>query len=255
MIIRSDNLPPMIRVVVGVDPPASSSGESALAGIVVAGLGVDRRGYVLADYSGRMSPGQWGRKVVEAYDRFRADRIIAEGNQGGEMVRHTIQTVRENVPVTIVHASRAKQARAEPVAALYEQGTVDHVGSFPELEDEMCTWEPLSGMPSPDRLDALVWALTELAIGGGPMVYSQAARLRHRFRSQPLCGRLGCPRPGDGQHLPLRRLSGATNRSRYPCRRGKAARSVDSGALRTMGERTIRSLRPQVDRPSRRRRS
>jgi hypothetical protein len=173
----------MIRVVVGVDPPASSSGESALAGIIVAGLGVDRRGYVLADYSGRMSPGQWGRKVVEAYDRFRADRIIAEGNQGGEMVRHTIQTVRENVPVTIVHASRAKQARAEPVAALYEQGKVDHVGSFPELEDEMCTWEPLSGMPSPDRLDALVWALTDLAIGGGPLVYAQA---EEQFVCEPM---------------------------------------------------------------------
>jgi hypothetical protein len=171
--IRRGEAPPFIRVVVGVDPPASSSGGSALAGIVVCGLGVDRRGYVLADHSGRMSPGEWGRKVVEAYDTFNADRIVAEGNQGGEMVRHTIQTVRENAPVTIVHASRGKQARAEPVAALYEQGKVDHVGTFPALEDEMCTWEPLSAMPSPDRLDAMVWAMTDLAIGGGPMVYAQ----------------------------------------------------------------------------------
>lgn len=163
--------PDLLRIVVAVDPPASSSGESALAGIVVCGLGIDRRGYVLADYSGRMSPGEWGRKVIEACDTWRADRIVAEANQGGEMVRHTIQTVRENAPVTLVHASRGKQARAEPVAALYEQGKVDHVGSFPELEDEMCTWEPLSAMPSPDRLDAMVWAMTELAIGGGPMAF------------------------------------------------------------------------------------
>ena len=170
--IRRGDVPELVRVVVGVDPPASSSGDSALAGIVVCGLGIDRRGYVLADYSGRMSPGEWGRKVVAAYDNFNADRIIAEGNQGGEMVRHTIQTVRENIPVTIVHASRGKQARAEPVAALYEQGKVDHVGSFPALEDEMCTWEPLSALPSPDRLDAMVWAMTDLAIGGGPMVYA-----------------------------------------------------------------------------------
>ncbi len=173
MIRRVDAAPDLLRIVVAVDPPASSSSQSALCGIVVCGLGVDRRGYVLADYSGRMSPGQWGMKVVEAYDLWKADRIIAEGNQGGEMVRHTIQTVRENLPVTIVHASRGKQARAEPVAALYEQGKVDHVGIFPELEDELCTWEALSNLPSPDRLDALVWGLTELAIGGGPMVYAQ----------------------------------------------------------------------------------
>jgi phage terminase large subunit-like protein len=109
--IRRGHAPKMIRVVVGVDPPASSSGNSALAGIVVCGLGIDGRGYVLADYSARMSPGECGRTAVQAYDEWRADRIVAEGNQGGEMVRHTIQTVRENVPVTIVYASRAKQAR------------------------------------------------------------------------------------------------------------------------------------------------
>ena len=91
------------------------------------------------------------------------------------MVRHTIQAVRQNAPVTIIHASRGKQARAEPVAALYEQWKFNHVDSFPALEDEMCTWEPLSAMPSPDRLDAMVWAMTDLAIGGGPMVYSQPA--------------------------------------------------------------------------------
>jgi len=171
MLVKAARYPQLIRTVVGVDPPVSADGESALCGIVVAGLGVDGRGYVLADYSGRMLPAQWGKKVVEAYDDWHADRIVAEGNQGGEMVRHTIQTVRPAAPVTIVQAHHGKQARAEPVAALYEQGKVDHVGSFPELEDQMVTWEPLSGLPSPDRLDALVWAMTELAIGGGPHVY------------------------------------------------------------------------------------
>lgn len=173
MIRHREKAPALLRVVVGVDPPASSSGESALCGICVGGLGVDRRGYVLADYSARMSPGAWGGKVIEAYDTFAADRIVAEGNQGGEMVAHTIQTVRPGAPVTTVYASRSKQARAEPVAALYEQGKVDHVGGFPDLEDQMCTWEPLSGDPSPDRLDAMVWAMTELAVGGGPSVFPQ----------------------------------------------------------------------------------
>jgi phage terminase large subunit-like protein len=162
----------MARVVVGVDPPASSSGEAAEAGIVVAGLGWDGRCCIMEDCSGRISPGEWGKRVVRAYDDWMADLIVAEGNQGGEMVRYTIQTVRKNAPVRIVHASRSKQARAEPVAALYEQGKVSHLGAFPELEDQMCTWEPLSGMPSPDRLDAAVWAITELSVGTGTPVVS-----------------------------------------------------------------------------------
>lgn len=163
--------PPYLRIVVGVDPATTSKDESALTGIVVAALGVDRRGYILADYSGQMTPGQWGEKVIQAYDDWKADRIIAEGNQGGDMVRFTIATVRENAPVTVIHASQSKQARAEPVAALYEQKKVDHVGSFPELEDQMCTWEPLSGMASPDRLDAMVWAMTDLMVSGVSKVF------------------------------------------------------------------------------------
>jgi phage terminase large subunit-like protein len=169
---RVSNCPHMRRVVVAVDPPTSSSGESALAGIVVCGLGFDGRCYVIEDCSGRMSPGEWGARAVRAFDNWFADRIVAEGNQGGDMVRYTIQTVRGNAPVSIVHASRSKQARAEPVAALYEQRKVSHVGAFPELEDQMCTWEPLSGQPSPDRIDSLVYGLTELAIGGGPLVFT-----------------------------------------------------------------------------------
>lgn len=159
------SLPAFKRVVVAVDPAVTAKAESNLTGIVAAGLGVDGRGYVLADASGRCSPDQWARKAVEQFDSLKADRIVAEGNQGGDLVRHTIQSVRSSVPVTIVHASRGKQARAEPIAALYEQNKVSHVGTFPDLEDQMCTWEPLGDQPSPDRIDALVWALTSLMLG------------------------------------------------------------------------------------------
>jgi phage terminase large subunit-like protein len=164
MIRHTAQAPDLRRVVVAIDPAVSSGDASALTGIVVAAVGVDGRGYVLEDVSGRFSPHAWAARAVQAYETWSADRIVAEGNQGGEMVRHTIQTVRENLPVTIVHASRGKQARAEPVAALYEQGKVFHVKRFPVLEDQLCTWEPLEGQPSPDRLDALVWAFTDLMI-------------------------------------------------------------------------------------------
>lgn len=154
------------RVVVGVDPAASSGGASALTGIVAAGLGFDNRGYLLADVSGRYSPAEWARKALGLYDSLKADRIIAEGNQGGEMVRHTIRTESPNAPVRMVHASQSKQARAEPVAALSEQDRISFCGTFPELEDQLCTWAPLEGKPSPDRLDAMVWAFTDLMLGG-----------------------------------------------------------------------------------------
>ncbi len=158
-------MPEFRRIVVAVDPAVTAKAESNLTGIVAAALGVDGRGYVLADSSGRYSPDQWARKAIEQFDSLKADRIVAEGNQGGELVRHTIQSVRRNAPVTIVHASRGKQARAEPVAALYEQNRVFHAGTFNELEDQMATWEPLGDQPSPDRIDALVWALTSLMLG------------------------------------------------------------------------------------------
>lgn len=162
------------RIVVAIDPPASSSGESALCGICVAGVDFKGQGKVLADLSRRAKPAEWAGIAIKAYDDYGADRIIAEGNQGGEMVAHTLETVRRGLPVTLVHASKGKQARAEPVSALYEKGQVDHVGGLPELEDEMCTWEPLSGMASPDRMDALVWALTHLSIGLGGSVFTTA---------------------------------------------------------------------------------
>lgn len=167
---RVERVPDMRRVVVAIDPAVTTNQMSNLTGIIVAGLGVNGHGYVLRDASGKFSPGEWARKAIALYDEFQADRIVAEGNQGGEMVRHTIQSARGNVPITIVHATRGKQARAEPVAALYEQNRVKHVGVFSELEDQLCTWEPLTGQASPDRLDALTWAITNLMLDQEPDV-------------------------------------------------------------------------------------
>lgn len=169
----SGDLPEMKRIVVAVDPAVTEKEESAETGIVAAGLGRDDRGYVMRDASGRMSPGKWASTAVKLYHDLKADRIVAEGNQGGDLVKHAIHTIDPKVPVTIVHASRGKAARAEPVAALYEQGKVSHCKGLGELEDQMVNWEPLSGMPSPDRLDALVWALTSLMLNpAAPTAYS-----------------------------------------------------------------------------------
>lgn len=152
--------PDLVRVVVAVDPAISAGEDSDETGIVVEGKGTDGHGYVLEDVSLKGSPDAWGRAAVTAYHTRKADLIVAEANQGGEMVRHVIQTVDPKVPVKLVHASRGKATRAEPVAAMYEQGRYHHVGSFPHLEDQMCTWVP--GMKSPDRMDAHVWGATEL---------------------------------------------------------------------------------------------
>ncbi len=158
--------PEMRRAVVAIDPAITSKAESNLTGITGQGLGTDGRGYVLADVSGQLTPDGWARRAVELFHNIKADRFVAEGNQGGEMVRHTITSVWRNAPITIVHASRGKQARAEPIAALYEQNKISHVGFFPELENQMCSWEPLSNppMPSPDRLDSMVWGFTDLML-------------------------------------------------------------------------------------------
>lgn len=164
--LRAVRVPELVRVVVGVDPAAGASELGSETGIVVAGLGVDGRGYVLEDASLAASPDAWARAAVAAYHKYGADRLVAEVNQGGDMVRHTVYTVDRKVAFKPVRASRGKQIRAEPVSALYEQGRVHHVGQLGALEDQMCTWVP--GEKSPDRLDALVWALTELMIGGPP---------------------------------------------------------------------------------------
>lgn len=152
--------PPMDRVVVAVDPAITSGENSDETGIVVAGRDRDR-GYVMADRTCRLSPDGWARRAIDAYHEFEADRIVAEANQGGDMVKLTLRTVDPSVPVKLVHASRGKRVRAEPIAALYEQGKIAHKEVFSEMEDQLVTWTPDSPT-SPDRLDALVWALTDL---------------------------------------------------------------------------------------------
>jgi phage terminase large subunit-like protein len=152
--------PELIRIVVGIDPAVTSNEGSDETGIIVAGLGRDNHGYILDDVTVKASPEKWARAAATAYYTHKADRIIGEVNNGGDMVEFTIHTVDRNVPFKAVHASRGKVIRAEPISALYEQKKVHHVGTFPELEDQLCEWVP--GGKSPDRLDALVWALTEL---------------------------------------------------------------------------------------------
>lgn len=168
-----EKLPEMRRIAIGVDP-SGSSGEptddadaSDDIGIVGAGLGVDGQYYALEDASVNLGPAGWARRVVDTYKRLGGDVIVGEVNYGGAMVEFTIRTVDRKVPYKSVTASRGKVVRAEPVAALYEQGRVRHVGTLAKLEDQMCSMTSYGyeGKGSPDRVDALVWALTELAFG------------------------------------------------------------------------------------------
>jgi phage terminase large subunit-like protein len=137
-----------------------------MTGIVVAGQDINGVCYILQDATDRYSPEGWAAKAIELYNEYGADRIVAERNQGGEMVRYTFKSVDETIPIKLVHASRGKFARAEPVSALYERGRVKHVKGLDALEDQMVQWEPLGAIGSPDRLDAMVWAVTELALKG-----------------------------------------------------------------------------------------
>ncbi|BEU99040.1 DNA-packaging protein [Novosphingobium olei] len=168
--------PPVTRVVVGVDPPASAEGDAC--GIVVCGLGADGVGRVLADASvENATPERWARATAEAARAWSADRVVAEANQGGDMVRAVLHAASHTLPLRLVHASRGKSARAEPVAALYEAGRVRHAGMFARLEDELCGLMPGGDYQgpgrSPDRADACVWALTELMLGraGEPKIW------------------------------------------------------------------------------------
>ncbi|MEJ0043111.1 MAG: terminase family protein [Rhizomicrobium sp.] len=166
---RVRSAPDLAQIVVAVDPAASAGGDEC--GIVVAGRSVRasgsdqddaaEHGYVLADLSaGGLTPGQWSARVADAFEAHQADAVIAEANQGGEMVRAVLLQNAPNLPLTLVHATRGKAVRAAPVSSLYEQGRIHHVGALPELEDQMCNYDG-SG-PSPDRMDALVWALSHL---------------------------------------------------------------------------------------------
>jgi phage terminase large subunit-like protein len=159
---RVASAPELTRIVVAIDPAVTNTGDSNEHGVIVAGKGTDEHGYVLDDLSLRASPDGWARAAIKAYHDWQADRIVIEDNQGGDMCVHTLRTVERTIPITRVHASRGKQTRAEPIAALYEQGRVHHVGALPDLEDQLVSWTP--GDASPDRLDACVWALTDLML-------------------------------------------------------------------------------------------
>lgn len=161
--------PELARIVVAVDPAASSSEEADETGIIVAGKGMDGCGYVLADRSCRATPDGWAKRALQAWEEYQADLIVAEDNNGGEMVEAVLRKTAEmnkswkRAPIRRIRASRGKRARAEPVSALYEQNRVFHTKRFDDLEDQLCTWTPESG-ESPDRLDALVWAFTDLLV-------------------------------------------------------------------------------------------
>ena len=160
---RLREAPEMGRIVVSVDPAVTATENSDEHGIIVAGL-AEQRGVVLEDASMAGSPHEWARRAVSLYRSWDADAIVIEVNQGGDMVAHTIRTIDPNVKIKEVRASRGKHVRAEPIAALYEQGRVAHCGSFPELENQMTqmTTNGYEGDGSPDRVDALVWAMTDL---------------------------------------------------------------------------------------------
>jgi phage terminase large subunit-like protein len=163
-------VPDLQRVVVAVDPAVTSRGDADETGIIVAGRDArpQPHGYVLADLSGHHAPIDWARAAIAAYHTHKADRIVAEVNNGGDMVEATLRAVDLNVPFLAVHASRGKVVRAEPVAALYEQSRVHHLGCFPQLEDQMAEFasdlDRTARERSPDRVDALVWAFTDLLL-------------------------------------------------------------------------------------------
>lgn len=155
--------PELRRVVIGVDPAVTAGSHSDLTGIVGAGAGFDGRFYILADRSCRLNPLEWGKEVIKLYRELRADQVIGEVNNGGDLIRTMLTELAPDLPFKAVSARRGKVLRAEPVAALYEKELVCHAGIFPELEEEMCSYSPLRSAKSPDRLDALVWAVAALS--------------------------------------------------------------------------------------------
>jgi PBSX family phage terminase large subunit len=160
---RVTKLPEMKRIAVGVDPAVTSTGKQDETGIVIAGEDFNGHYYVIKDASALYTTSEWGRAAVAEYKDSKADRIVAETNQGGDLVEMNIHNADKTIPVKKVHATRGKIKRAEPISALYEEGRVHHVGQFQNLEDEMCTYTGAKTDDSPNRLDALVWVLTELS--------------------------------------------------------------------------------------------
>lgn len=190
---RVTDTPPLVRVVVAIDPAVTSGEGSDETGIVVAGVSGDGHYYVLEDCSIRTSPDGWARRAVDAYKRWNADRIIGETNNGGDMIEALLRQVDPLVSYTKVTATRGKVVRAEPIAALYEQNRAHHLGAFNELEDQLCNWT-VDSKESPDRMDAMVWALTELTT-------SQTAIMGLAALAQ-FCTNCRMPAPRSATHCP-----------------------------------------------------
>lgn len=179
-----------LRVVTAIDPAVSSREDSAETGIVTCGRArcackgpdkIEDHAFVIADDSAIMTPDEWAKKAAKAYDEHDADRVVGEVNNGGDLVESNLRTLgNSDISYRSVHASRGKKIRAEPISALYEQGKVHHIGTFPKLEDQMTQWNPLVDVWSPDRLDALVWALTDLMMGPIPIRSSGPRKIRPR---------------------------------------------------------------------------
>jgi len=161
---RRSIMPEMGRILVGVDPAVSHEEGSNEHGIIVGGLGADERGYVLDDMTTKGNPAHWAQRALSAFDKWDADSIVIEINQGGDMCRHTLESQRPGVPIIEVRATRGHHVRAEPISALYDAGRISHIGTFPQLESQMCQMVAggYEGEGSPDRVDALVWVMTEL---------------------------------------------------------------------------------------------
>jgi len=183
---RVQQMPPLVRIVVAIDPAVTSNPDSDQTGIVAAGVASNGQYYVLDDMSLRATPDGWARQAVNLYYKHNADKIVAETNNGGDMIVSLLRQVDDSIAVKKVTATRGKQLRAEPISSLYEQGRVHHVGYFEALETQMCEWTPISS-DSPDRLDALVWALTELNSGGSSMIALAGMSI--------LCPSCGMPSP------------------------------------------------------------
>jgi phage terminase large subunit-like protein len=163
---KKDQLPNFKRIVIAVDPAVTANPRSSETGIVAMGVTYTKQLYVLQDYSGKFSPDGWAKEVLKAYQTWKADCVVAEKNQGGDLVKVNLKSSAENLPIKLVDATKGKVVRAEPVARLYEQRKVIHWGVFPKMEDQMCTYTGEENEESPDRMDALVWGATELMLSG-----------------------------------------------------------------------------------------
>ena len=217
----------MERIVVAIDPAVTAGEDSDETGIVICGRGVDGHGYVLRDLSCRLSPEGWARRAIGGYREFHADRIVAEVNNGGDMVESTVRMVDANVSFRKLHASRGKVVRAEPIAALYEQGKVHHVGSFDQLEDQMClfTADNVAGN-SPDRVDALVWALTELFGGPAYGLFNLWKQQAAAMKEHPPSGHTVLPAPDYKGLAKAQKEAAGWPRMGQPAGRQRAAKAA-----------------------------